>query len=321
MEDNKNSVNAENLSANNSGLSPPEKEFTNTSGSSPPQDIVGADGGFPKKAVKRSKTKNKKRKNDKDFTPSDLARLQEKLDKQDSSFFSNLTAKRYTKRVTRGIIVERLISISLILIFLTIGVVYSVSYTYVYSGYGINVVADQRITKAVSLSDDESFENLSVGLKASAIVEMDNISYTWLPPDLDTRGGGSHNGENYIAYTFYVLNSGDEQLDYISNLRIKLTTLNVETAIRVMVYYNGTPTVYTHTYESQIDSLIENFGVAVEEFDSEHVIVNDTRALSMGAFDRYTVVVWLEGEDFDCTNDKFSSELQMSWDITVIEDV
>ncbi len=207
------------------------------------------------------------------------------------------------------------------------GVVYSVSYTYVNSGYGINVVSDQRVTKAVSLSEDDNFRRLSVGLKAAAITSLDNISYSWLDTDLDDRGGGNHNGDNYISYTFYVLNTGNVDLIYSSILSIKNSTLEVETAVRVEVFRNGVPTIYTHTYEAGIDEeegideTLENYyGITVEEFYSENVITSNTVTLLMGDYNRYTVVVWLEGEDPDCVNDKFSSELQMVWNISVLDE-
>jgi hypothetical protein len=182
------------------------------------------------------------------------------------------------------------------------------------------VIAEELLTKAVSLTEDDNFEQLSVGLKASAIVEMDNITYDWLPPGLDNMGGGSHNGDNYIAYTFYVLNSGEEDLEYMSRLRIKNSTQNVETAIRVKIFRNGVPTVYTHTYDNAIDPEIEQAGVPVELFYAEDVIAYNITPLTVGNYDRYTVVVWLEGEDEDCVNDKFSSELQMVWDVSVVEE-
>ena len=249
----------------------------------------------------------------------EIQALNDRLDRKESGFMKNLATKRYAKKVSRAIIIERLITISLILILLTIGVVYSVSYTYINSGYGINVISDQKISKAVSLSDDEDFRRLSVGLKASAIISLDNFSYDWFPTDLDELGGGSHNGENYICYTFYVLNTGDEDLEYNSNLRIKHSTLDVEEAIRVKVYKDGIPTIYTHTYEEQIDAEIEASGIIVEEFYSDDVIAHNVESLDRGDFIRYTVVIWLEGRDYDCVNDKFSSELQMTWNISVIE--
>lgn len=266
--------------------------------------------------------KVRKRKKEKEFRPTDLLDLQEKLDKKELGIFKNLNTKRYTKKVSRAIIMERLVSVALILIFLTISVIYFFSYTYINSGYGISVIADQKITKAISLSDDDNFERLSVGLKASAVVEMDNITYDWLPSNLDELGGGSHNGDNYIAYTFYVLNSGNQDLEYISKLRIKHSSQNVETAIRIKIYKDGIPTIYTHMYEVQIDADFEDYGIEVKEFYAieERIIAYNTVPLQIGNYNRYTVVVWLEGEDYDCVNDKFSSELQLVWDIFVIED-
>jgi len=272
-----------------------------------------------KKRLDELNQKTEKQK--KEFTPHDLDELSQKLDKKENGIFTSLVTKRFTKKTTRDIIIQRIIVISMILILLTMGVVYSLSYTYINTGYGINVVADQQITKAVSLSDDDNFERLSVGLKASAVVSMDNISYSWLSPDLDNLGAGNHNGENYICYTFYALNTGNADLSYGSTLRIKNSTQNVETAVRIEIFKNGVPTIYTHTYEEQIDGvLVEDYGIAVQEFYSEDIVVYEVVDLAMNDFNRYTVVIWLEGEDLDCVNDKYSSELQLVWNISVLEE-
>ena len=37
---------------------------------------------------------------------------------------------------------------------------------------------------------------------ADTIDYMDNISVDWLPTSIGEEGTGSHNGDNYIAYTF-----------------------------------------------------------------------------------------------------------------------
>ena len=43
-------------------------------------------------------------------------------------------------------------------------------------------------------------------LKAEKLEFMDNISVKWLPDNIDDVGEGSHNGDNYLAYTFYLEN-------------------------------------------------------------------------------------------------------------------
>ena len=41
-------------------------------------------------------------------------------------------------------------------------------------------------------------------LEAETIDFFTNIAQSWLPENIDNEAEGSHNGTNYIAYTFYV---------------------------------------------------------------------------------------------------------------------
>ena len=67
-----------------------------------------------------------------------------------------------------------------------------------------------------------------------------------LPENLDDLDG-SHNGKDYIAYTFYVRNNGNADFDYRYELNVKEVTRNLDSAIRVGMYYNGgNPVSYTH---------------------------------------------------------------------------
>ena len=51
-------------------------------------------------------------------------------------------------------------------------------------------------------------------LRATRADFIDNISVNWLPSDLDSQGEGSHNGDNYFAYTFYIENKGSDVVNY-----------------------------------------------------------------------------------------------------------
>ena len=46
-------------------------------------------------------------------------------------------------------------------------------------------------------------------------------------------------GDNYIAYTFYLKNTGDADLDYQTVMNVTGTSKSVDEAVRVMVYKNG----------------------------------------------------------------------------------
>ena len=275
-----------------------------------------------------TKTKNKepkqkkiKTKKEKEFTPLDLDELHHKLNRKENSFFEKLTTKRFVKKATHDIIVKRLVGISLVTILLIIGVLYALSYTYTNAaGYGINIVADKTNTKYISLSEMSSFERLTVGLKAVGIDSLDNITYDWLPEGLEDAEGGSNNGDNYISYTFYVLNSGTEDLTYHSSIYIINSTLEVETAIRVQVFRNRVPVIYTYSYEDHDDFLENERMVEVEEFYSETVVAQNDYNLQQGTYDKFTIVIWLEGEDDDCVDDKRSGSIEMAWRFSVLDD-
>ena len=45
------------------------------------------------------------------------------------------------------------------------------------------------------------FKNYKIQLDAGKMDYVDNISVNWLPQNIDTEAEGSHNGQNYLAYT------------------------------------------------------------------------------------------------------------------------
>ena len=51
-------------------------------------------------------------------------------------------------------------------------------------------------------------------LEADTVDFFTNIAESWLPADIDSQAEGSHNGTNYIAYTFYVENRSDNTMNY-----------------------------------------------------------------------------------------------------------
>ena len=68
---------------------------------------------------------------------------------------------------------------------------------------------------------------------------MDNISVKWLSEDIDKEATGNHNGDNYFAYTFYLVNNGENAINYWYEIAIDDIIKDLDKAIRVMVYHNG----------------------------------------------------------------------------------
>lgn len=149
-------------------------------------------------------------------------------------------------------------------------------------------------------------------LKATRVDFMDNISVKWLPENLNKMGEGSHNGENYLAYTFYIENKGSEPINYWYQILIDDVIKNVDKAIRVMVYRNDERTIYAKPNEATGEP---EEGTKKFYSDTE-VLLEHRENFVPGEIDKFTIVVYLEGDDPDCVDALIGGEMQMHMDIT-----
>lgn len=182
--------------------------------------------------------------------------------------------------------------------------------------FKVKTIGPMTDTRLLSLSETAGFANPTVHLSAIPIPAMDNITYSWLPLDEMEARDGSHNGDNYIAYTFYLRNSGSEPLDYKASLVVNKRTRGVEEAVRVMLYRNGEPTIYAMpTAYGQVEPYPE----AIVNFLSADLVTEEVReALQPGEYDRYTVVVWLEGEDPQCVDAVLGGNMGMEMQFALV---
>lgn len=149
-------------------------------------------------------------------------------------------------------------------------------------------------------------------LKADKLEFMDNISVNWLPNNLNDSIGGGHNGENYIAYTFYLENQGSDVIDYWYQIHIDDVIKNVDKAVRVMIYLNGNKTIYAKANEST-----GNPEIGTKKFFSENEVLLEQREnFKPGEIDKITIVIWIEGDDPDCVDALIGGEMKMTMKIT-----
>ena len=149
-------------------------------------------------------------------------------------------------------------------------------------------------------------------LKATRVDFMDNISVKWLPENLNNMGEGSHNGENYLAYTFYLENKGSDPINYWYQILVDDVIKNVDKAIRVMVYRNDERTIYARPNETTGEP---EEGTNKFYSDTE-VLLEHRENFVPGEIDKFTIVVYLEGDDPDCVDALIGGEMQMHMDIT-----
>ena len=217
------------------------------------------------------------------------------------------------KKIYKQKVFSKIVKIVFLLLLIVLSIIYLFLYI-VYDGGRFTVSLDKNLSnrKNIYLSEDGSADSKTRQLSADTIDYMDNISIKWLPEGLDTEAVGAHNGDNYIAYTFYVVNDGDETVNYWYEVDIDDTVKNVDEAIRIMVYQNGEPTVYAK--KSKATKKAEP---GTKMFVSETVAVLEQRKkMKPHSQDRFTIVVWIEGDDPECLNDLLGGEIKMHMEIT-----
>jgi len=162
--------------------------------------------------------------------------------------------------------------------------------------FTINLDRLELFRKGIAISADAEFTAPTSRLTASEVPAATNISINDLPFDLDDIDG-DHSGANYMAYTYYVRNAGKEDVNYIASLTIDDASKGVEDAVRVAVWHNGERTVYA---EPAADGSAEDGCVS---FVSRYLVFSTLEEdFLVGNVNKYTVVIWLEGDDPECVD-------------------
>ena len=168
--------------------------------------------------------------------------------------------------------------------------------------------------KGIVISESADMKDKHVTLSASAANDVTNITYNWLPTDLDGEIEGEHNGDNYVAYTFYCQNNGKETFDYYATLDVTGVAKSADEATRVMIFKNGNQEIYAKSQVPYLadgtPNLDEPYENRVEpETDATAFLSNNvvcdlkTTDFKPGDIDKYTIVIWIEGNDAECVDD------------------
>lgn len=229
-----------------------------------------------------------------------------------------LTVKRTGKQIMRLQMGIRITAVIVLALFLIVLLLYLFS-LFSANGIGRFTVSSSDGERGLILSEMEDFAEYTALLHGDPYEKMDNITYSWMPTDMHEHEGGAHNGKNYLAYTFYVKNTGTEEIDYRAYITIEHLKLAVDEAVRVQVYKNGESTVYAKQAKDGSPEVDPEFTttpfvdtVTICDFDRNGFVVDE--------IDKYTVVCWLEGEDPECVDDILGGELKMSMTFEVYDE-
>lgn len=154
--------------------------------------------------------------------------------------------------------------------------------------FTINLNRLELYRKGISISETGNFEDATARLTASNVQDATNISIDDLPGDLDGQEG-SHNGKNYMAYTYYLRNAGKEDLGYIATITLDSCAKGAEKAVRIAVWRNGERVVYA--------------APATDGGDEE------------GCTSFESIVIWMEGDDPECVDSIIGGSVEFSMHI------
>ena len=186
------------------------------------------------------------------------------------------------------------------------------------------------------MSETRDFTNPTTHLFSKPAEDVPCVSITDIAQDVD-EVDGSHN-EDYFAYTFYLRYEGDESVTYDWTINLNSESQSISVAAWLMVFEDGKLSIFAkasadggaemlpkvgddrHGYPEPFfrknladpDQLqlirtvgsVSYYRVEPYTFESANTIAKGSRAgVEPGDVHKYTVVMWLEGDDPECTDE------------------
>lgn len=172
--------------------------------------------------------------------------------------------------------------------------------------FTINLNRLEMFRKGIAIDSDPYFSKPTARLIAETVEDATNISADEIPADVDDIDG-SHNGENYMAYTYYVRNAGKEDVSYIATVTLDSCSKGAEEAVRVAVWRNGKRITYA------MPSASGDPEEDCENFESSSLVCSYTENdFLVGYVDKYTIVIWMEGDDPECVDKIVGGSVQFT---------
>lgn len=219
-----------------------------------------------------------------------------------------VTAKKISKREKKYKKSKIIVTITLLIL-----VFFFIILSIIYRGGSFTITLDPRLysESGIVIYDDPELKESKKVLSANNMEFLDNISIDWLPANIHNEAYGSHNGENYIAYTFFIENTGNDTINYWYSVVIDDVIKQVDEAVRIMIHLNDEKKVYAkinaHTNTPEDDT--------VEFYSNDEPVVEQRKNFTPGDVDKITIVIWLEGDDPDCVDNILGGEIKMHMEI------
>ncbi len=182
--------------------------------------------------------------------------------------------------------------------------------------FTISLNKEEMRKYGLTLSETADMRYKTSYLNARIEENMTNIDGKLDIPSNVDEGEGEHNGQDYIAYSFYLQNAGELEVSYEYSIAISNITNGLDDAIRVKLYKDGVPTTYaksSRTIEGCEPDADEEF------YSSTEVVRGRTDKFKPGDKTKYTVVVWIEGNDPECLDYAIGGTVKLDMKMSILD--
>ena len=205
------------------------------------------------------------------------------------------------------------------------------------------------------LSETPDFANATTHLFCTPAENVPCVSISNLPESLDAIDG-QHNAA-YFAYTFYCRNEGSDTVGYEWQVNLNSESGDLSQATWVMIFEDGEMTFYARPNretgksealpafddnsrgyitrplekfcadpDAQYETIKQMVGyeyarVIPKDFVTDYVVSHGVQEeVEPMEVHKYTVVIWLEGDDPDCTDELIGGHVGMDFYFQLIEE-
>ncbi len=221
-------------------------------------------------------------------------------------------------------------------------------------GYFTINLSGEMFREGFTLSETKEFENPTTQLFTSPAENVPCVSISHIPTNVDEIDG-EHN-DTYFAYTWYLRNEGETAADYDWELHLTAESLELSGAMWVLLFEDGAMRLYakangeTGTAEAlpafgddsrgyrtlpirelapesdQFQVVKQDGGatwwrVVPDPFVGGDLIAAGTRAdMEPMEVHKYTVVLWLEGDDPDATDELIGGHAGVTMQFRLVDE-
>jgi len=204
---------------------------------------------------------------------------------------------------------------------------YMVSALYTkYGGFSVSINKYHYVEYGLSLSETADFKKPTSDLNCQASEIITNIAGASLDAyDLGAIDG-QDNGDNYLCYTFYCKNTGTETVSFNYAIVINKMTMDIEKAVRIRLITSVNGQDKTDITYARVSSNEDpnNLGSFLPEEGTTPFLTKTTVLdkrqdnFASGDIMKYTVVIWLDGDDEDCVDDIIGGEFKIDMKFNIL---